>query len=354
MIADGKSEDAKPVPDVSPESLRAYLTVRLGHDGGQFRLERISGGQSNPTYRLLWGAERLILRKQPPGPLLPGAHAVDREFRVMSALHPTGVPVPRPVMFEADAGILGTPFYLMEWVDGRVFTDTALAYEPAESRHALWMGVADALAALHAVVPETVGLADFGRPGSYFERQIARWDRQYRQSTGGRVTEIEAAYDWLVANMPVDDGRVSIVHGDFRLGNVMFHPTEPRVVAILDWELATLGHPYADLGFCCMPWHTAPDEYGGLLGYNLAAMSLPVEGDFIARYRGGCADLPPLLPFHRAFALYRFAVIFVGIADRVRAGNAAGGNAGTLGPLARRFAVRALEIAEGRPHSLLV
>ena len=332
-------------------ALGRVLEAELGPDGGLFRVERIEGGQSNPSYFVDRGTRRLVLRKQPAGPILPGAHAVDREYRVLEALHPTQVPVPRPVLFHADPEALGTPFYLMERVEGRVFTDTSLAALPAEARGPVWMAVAEALALLHDVRPEEVGLADYGRPGSYFERQIARWSRQYLISPSGPVPEIERLHGWLAANLPPDDGRVSICHGDFRLGNLMFHPTEPRVVAILDWELSTLGHPLADLGFCCMPWHTAPEEYGGLLGVDIGEMRLPREEEFVARYMAARADSPPVLPFHRAFALYRFAVIFVGIADRARAGTAADPEAARLAPLAERFAARALEIAEGRPHA---
>ena len=338
--------------DFDPQALRSVLAAELGPDDGVFRLTRIGGGQSNPTYFLEHAARRLVLRKQPPGPLLPGAHAVDREYRVLAALHPVGLPVPRPVLYHADPAAIGTPFYLMERVEGRIFTDTSLAEVPPEQRRPIWMAVAATLARMHAVRPAEVGLADFGRPGSYFERQIARWDRQYRASPSGPAAEIETLHAWLVAHLPPDDGLVSLCHGDFRLGNLMFHPREPRVVAILDWELATLGHPLADLGFCAMPWHTSPKEYGGLLGVDLEAMQLPREDDFVARYFAGNTHTPALLPFHTAFALYRFAVIFVGIADRARAGNAADDRAATLGPLARRFAIRGLEIAAGVPHAL--
>ena len=347
-MSDGRAEGA---PDFAPEALGAYLIRRFGPDGGRFALTRIAGGQSNPTYFLDWADRRLVLRKQPGGLLLRGAHAIDREYRVLEALHPTEVPVPRPVLYDADPGIIGTPFYLMERVDGRIFTDTALSGQPREERRAIWMAVADTLAAMHRVRPDSVGLGDFGRPGSYFERQIARWDRQYRASPSGSVPEIERLHGWLVANMPPDDGLVSLCHGDFRLGNLMFHPSEPHVVAVLDWELSTLGHPLADLGFCVMPWHTAPDEYGGLLGHDLALVGVPEKGDVVRRYMAAAPFDAPLLPFHEAFALYRFAVIFVGISDRARSGTAADPAAAALAPLARRFAIRALEVAEGRQHA---
>jgi aminoglycoside phosphotransferase (APT) family kinase protein len=294
----------------------------------------------------------MVLRKQPTGPILKGAHAIDREYRVLEALTPTDVPVPRPILYHSDADPLGTPFYLMERVEGRVFTDTTLAALPKDERKSTWMAVASTLAAMHAVRPDDVGLGDFGRPGGYFERQIARWDRQYRESASGPIHEIEALYNWLVAHLPGDDGRVSLCHGDFRLGNLMFHPSKPKVVAVLDWELSTIGHPLADLGFCVMPWHTEPQEYGGLLGKSLENMGLPTQEDFVACYMNATHDPAPLLPFHVAFALYRFAIIFVGIADRARAGSAADPEAEKLAPLARRFAIRGMEVAEGRPHAV--
>ena len=308
-------------------------------------LARIGGGQSNPTWFVTHGPARMVLRMQPGGAILPGAHAVDREFRVLQALHPTGVPVPRPILYHADPGLLGTPFYLMERVEGRIFTDCALPELPAAERRAIWMGLADALAAMHGVLPEAVGLGDFGRPGNYFERQIKRWTKALRQSESAPIPDLQRLADWLPAHLPQGDGLVRLAHGDFRLGNLMFHPTEPRVVAILDWELATLGHPLADLGFAVMPWHTAPDEYGGLLGLDLGALRLPGEADVVARYAAMRPEAGPLLPFYRVLALFRFAVIFVGIADRVRAGNAAGADAARLGPLAARFAARGAAVA---------
>lgn len=339
-------------PDFDPAALCAFLDARFGPEA-IFRLDRISGGQSNPTYFVTHGDARMVLRKQPAGPILPGAHAIDREFRVLDALHPTGVPVPRPILYHDDPAPLGTPFYLMERVDGRVFTDCSLPELPAAERRAVWMGLADAMAAMHAVNPSEVGLGDYGRPGNYFQRQIARWTKQWRESGSDPIPALDRLAEWLPANLPPDDGAVSLAHGDFRMGNMIFHPREPRVTAILDWELSTLGHPLADLGFCCMPWHTAPDEYGGILGLDLADLGLPSEEAFVARYMQGMPGSTPLLPFHKAFALFRFAVIFVGIAGRARAGTAAGRNAAEIGPLAERFAIRGLEVVEGKGHGRL-
>ncbi|MCA3640285.1 MAG: phosphotransferase family protein [Methylobacterium sp.] len=333
-------------PDFNESTFRAFLDAKFGA-AEDYRLERITGGQSNPTYFLTLGGRRLVLRKQPNGPLLKGAHAIDREYRVLAALHPAGVPVPRPVLYHETPEILGTPFYLMERVEGRVFSDGALPEVPASERHALWMGLADALGQLHRVRPDAVGLADYGRPGNYFERQLSRWSRQWQESTSGPIPELDQLGAWLAANLPPDDGAVSLAHGDYRMGNVIFHPTEPRVVAILDWELSTLGHPLADLGFCAMAWHTAPDEYGGILGLNLAALGLSTEAEFLARYAAANPSAARPLPFHKAFALFRFAVIFVGIAGRARQGNASGADAAKVAPLARRFAIRGLEVIAG-------
>ena len=334
-------------PDFDETALRTFLDANFGA-AQDHRLERIAGGQSNPTYFVTHAGRRMVLRKQPNGPLLRGAHAIDREFRVLDALHPAGLPVPRPVLFHATPEVLGTPFYLMECVDGRVFTAGALPEVPASERHALWMGLADALGHLHRVRPDEVGLADYGRPGSYFERQLSRWSRQWQESTSDPIPELDRLGAWLADNLPPDDGAVSLAHGDYRMGNVIFHPTEPRVIAILDWELSTLGHPLADVGFCAMAWHSSPDEYGGILGLDLAEQGLPTEADFLARYAAANPTAAELLPFHKAFALFRFAVIFVGIADRARQGNASGADAARVAPLARRFAIRGLEVIAGR------
>lgn len=330
--------------DWDTAALKSLLDGEFGR--AALDLQRISGGQSNPTWFVTHGDRRMVLRKQPPGAILKGAHAIDREYRVLQALHPTPVPVPRPILYHADPAVLGTPFYLMERVEGRVFENCALPEVPPQERRALWMALADALALLHDLRPETVGLGDYGRPGNYFERQLARWSSQLAQSQTGPWPELDLLAQILPGLLPPDDGAICLAHGDFRMGNVLFHPTEPRVVAILDWELSTLGHPLADLGFCAMPWNTAPEEYGGLKGIDLAAAGLPDKADFVARYMQRRPQSAPLLPFHEAFALFRFAVIFVGISDRAAAGNAVAGNAADVAPLARNFARRALQIIE--------
>lgn len=333
--------------DFDPARLRDFLAREFG-PSETFALERITGGQSNPTYFVSWADRRMVLRKQPNGPILKGAHAIDREYRVQSALHPTGVPVPRPILYHDDPELLGTPFYLMERVEGRVFPDCALPRAAPSERRALWMALADALAALHAVRPHDVGLSDYGRPGTYFERQLARWSRQWSDSSHAPIPDLDRLQGWLTEHLPPDDGAVSLAHGDFRMGNVIFAPDEPRVAAILDWELSTLGHPLADLAFCALAWHLSPDEYGGILGLDHAALGLPSEAEFTARYTDQSPGIPPLTTFHKAFALFRFSVIWVGIADRIQAGTAAGADATRHAGMAERLARRGIEVIEGR------
>ncbi len=333
--------------EFDPEALRAWLATRDVR-GETLSLDRIGGGQSNPTWFVTIGDHRLVLRKKPGGPILKGAHAIEREFRVLRALRDTDVPVPEALWLEEDPDILGTPFYLMNRLEGRVFEDAALPGVPPEDRREMYLDMARTLARLHAVRPDAVGLADYGRPGNYFERQIGRWTKQYHASTGPRIDDLDRLVAWLPDNMPEDDGAVSIAHGDFRVGNLMWHPTEPRVVGVLDWELSTLGHPLADLGFCILPWYSAPDEYGGLKGTDWRGAGIPECADFIAKYHAHARPTAPLLPFHVAFALFRFAVIFVGIADRARSGSAASAEAAQLGPLAERFARRGVEVIENK------
>lgn len=325
------------------DALAAWIAETTGLDG-PLTLSPITGGQSNPTWHAALPGADLVLRTRPSGQTLPGAHAIDREFRVLSALHPAGLPVPRPVAWCGDESVIGTPFYLMERVPGRVFHDATLPGLSAEEREAAYLSMAETLARLHAVDPAAVGLADFGKPGNYFERQLSRWTRQWRQAEGMDIPDIDRLSEALGARMPEDDGRQAIVHGDYRIGNLILHPGEPRVVAILDWELSTLGHPLSDLGFCCMTWRTSPEEYGGIRGTGATAPGIPAREAFVARYAAAAPGTPPLAPFHEAFAFFRFAVIFVGIAERARQGTAADPQAARLAPLAAVFARRGLEV----------
>ena len=331
--------------DFDPVALQRFLKGHFGE--ADLRLERIGGGQSNPTYFVDFGARRMVLRKKPAGPILRGAHAVDRKYRVLEALAPTDVPVPGPVLYHGGDEPLGTPFYLMERLEGRVFHDCSLPGLSPDERRGIYLGMAEAMAKLHAVRPADVGLGDYGPPGNYFERQIARWTKQMKESPGEHIPALEAVADWLPRHMPEDDGRVSIAHGDFRLGNLLFHGEKPEVIGILDWELSTLGHPLADLGFCSMTWHSAPAEYGGILGLDLTELGIPTQREFLDHYFAHAVLTAPLERFHLVFSLFRFAVIFVGIADRARAGNAAAADAADVAPLAARFAARAVEVIQG-------
>ena len=309
-------------------------------------IEPIAGGQSNPTFRLRFAGRDLILRKQPAGELLPSAHAVDREFRVQKALAGSGVPVPRMEHFCDDRAVIGTLFYVMEALDGRVLHDPALpGLEPAE-RAAVYDSMNQVLARLHQVDWQAIGLDGFGRPGSYFARQINRWTRQWQASKTREIPEIERLIAWLPEHVPAGD-ETTIVHGDYRLGNLMLHPREPRVIALLDWELSTLGHPLADLAYNCVLYHAATGDYGGVLGLDLAALGIPSPSRTTWRAtvaRTGRAD--GITPFHLAFSMFRFAVIFEGIAARARAGIAASADAEEVGKLSIVYARRACALID--------
>lgn len=332
-------------------NLRTYLADTLPGTGGELSIERVAGGQSNPTFLVTSGDRCLVLRKQPDGQILPSAHAVDREYRVLTALHGSDVPVPRTLSFCADRAVVGTPFYIMERLRGRVFHDSTLPGLVPEERRVAYLGMADTLAALHRVDWQAAGLADYGRPGRYFERGIARWTRQWELSKTRPCPDIEFLIDWLPRNIPDEEEPTSIIHGDFRPGNVMLHPSEPRVVGVLDWELSTLGHPLADLAHSLIAWHSAPEEYGGMLGLDLDAMGVPSAQAYVERYAQGCGYAARLAPFHLAFALFRFAVIFEGIAARVLTGSAAGHDAGEVAHLSHNFARRALEVLDRRERA---
>jgi acyl-CoA dehydrogenase len=320
------------------ERLAAYLRA-AGHIGSApLEITPLSGGQSNPTYLLRCGGERLVLRKQPPGKLLPSAHAIDREYRVMQALAGSGVPVPRMHLYCVDPEVIGTPFFLMEFVDGRIFVEQSLPGMSAAERSALYAEMNRVIATLHGVDYAAVGLADYGKAGNYFTRQIARWSRQYRDSQTMQIAAMDALIDWLPAHIPAGD-ETSIVHGDYRLDNLVFHPTEPRVLAVLDWELSTLGHPLADFSYHCMSWHIPATLWRGIGGLDLAALGIPDEQSYIAAYcrdtgRTGIAHWN----FYLAYNLFRIAAILQGIAGRARDGNANAADAVQMGLKAQPLA----------------
>jgi aminoglycoside phosphotransferase (APT) family kinase protein len=326
--------------DSDPARLETYLRGQLPSLTGPMRLARIGGGQSNPTFFVDFDNRALVLRKQPSGTLLASAHAVDREYRVLRALADTDVPVPRALLYCDDRSIAGTPFYVMEKLDGRVLPHYTLPEIPLAERRAYYFAMAETLARLHAVDWAAVGLADYGRPGNFFQRQIARWTRQWESSRTREDANIEKLITWLPANIPAGD-ETTIAHGDFRFGNLMFHPTEPRVIAVLDWELSTLGHPLADVAYSCMAWHTGSDEFEGMHGIDLAAHGVPTQDEYLAHYRECSGRSEPVTSFHLAFSLFRFAVILEGIAARAKSGSAVADDAVQVGAQAAGFAKRA-------------
>lgn len=314
--------------DLPAESLAAYLEAHVEGFRGPLTATKFKGGQSNPTYRIDAASGAYVLRRKPPGKLLPSAHAVDREFRVLQALHGSAVPVARPLHLCMDEAVVGTAFYLMEHVDGRVYWDPSLpeveAASARDTRTAIHHAVIDTLAALHAIDPAAVGLGDYGKPGNYFARQLARWSEQYRASETRDIPAMNALIDALQARCPDDDGSVSLVHGDYRIDNLMFHPEQPRVLAVVDWELSTLGHPLADLGYYCMALRLPRNPaLPGLAGLDRSALGIPDEAAMLARYaeRTGRA-IPDDWPFVLAFSFFRLAAIAQGVAKRAEQGNA--------------------------------
>ena len=323
--------------DFDFDRLRRWLGERVPGAEGPMQWRRVGAGQSNPTFLVEFEQRALVLRKQPAGELLPSAHAIDREYRVLKALAGSAVPVPAALCWCDDRAVIGTPFYVMDKLEGRVMSGHQLREVPAAERAAYWQAMAGTLAALHAVDWQAAGLADYGRPGNFFARQIARWSRQWTASRTRDDRHIDRLVDWLPANIPAHD-TTAIAHGDFRLGNLMFHPAEPVVIGVLDWELSTLGHPLADAAYSAMAWHTAPEAFDGLRGVDLVSAGLPTQASYLSAYRaaGGCAE--PVTAFHLAFSLFRFAVILEGVAARAKAGNAAASDAAVVGAQSAAFA----------------
>lgn len=306
-------------------------------------VRQMRGGQSNPTFLLVTDLGDYVLRKQPPGPILPSAHAVDREYRVLKALSGTDVPVPRALVFCGDRDVIGTPFYVMQRLVGRIFWQPTLPEVDRAGRTPIYLAMNETLAHLHAVDWQGIGLADYGKPGNYFQRQIARWSGQWEKSRTRDNPAIDRLAAWLPANIPAGD-ETTICHGDFRLDNMMFHPTEPRVIGILDWELATLGHPLADLAYNCICYVTAPSIYKGLVGCDLAELGIPDRAAYVRAYAAASGRDAALEPFHFAFSLFRLAVILEGVLARARAGNASSAEAETVGARGRALADRAWEL----------
>ena len=326
-------------------ALERYLADHLeGFDGG-LQVAQMQGGRSNPTFLLSTRAEEWVLRKQPPGELLPSAHAVDREYRILTALGKTDVPVPRTMLFCADRSIIGTPFYIMERMRGRVFHNSALPGVVATERSKLYDAVIETLSRIHKVDWQGLGLADFGRPGNYFDRQLRRWTKQWNASKSREIPEVERLIEWLPNNIPVSD-ETSVCHGDYRIGNVMFHPSEARVIAVFDWELSTLGHPLADLAYLCMLYHQTQDEFGGALDVDIAALGIPSEDAYIERYCELAGRNEGIRPFHMIFSMFRLVAILEGVRARALAGNVSSTDGREVSERAVILARRAVELIE--------
>ncbi|HXY76087.1 MAG TPA: phosphotransferase [Steroidobacteraceae bacterium] len=322
-------------------ALERYLAAHVEGFVAPLEVEQFRGGQSNPTFLVRAGdGTQYVLRKKPAGPLLPSAHAVDREFRIISALHGSEVPVARPVLLCEDEGVIGTMFYLMSYVEGRNFWDPTLPGMAARERAAIYDEMNRVLVALHRLDFVARGLGDYGKPGNYFARQIARWSKQYRASETERIEAMEKLIAWLPANIPPGE-ETTLVHGDYRMDNMIFHPSEPRVLAVVDWELSTLGHPLADFSYHVMLWRVGAGEVRGLAGIDLHALGIPTESEYVATYcaRTGRAGIEPRAwEFCMAYNLFRIASIRQGIMRRVLDGTAASRHAREAGGRARATA----------------
>jgi aminoglycoside phosphotransferase (APT) family kinase protein len=339
----------KPVDEryrLDEASLGAWLADNVEGFEGPFQLRQFKGGQSNPTYQILTPNQNYVLRRKPPGKLLPSAHAVDREFAVISALHPTGFPVARPYGLCTDDSIIGTMFYVMDSVEGRILWDGSLrGMEPAQ-RRAIYHAKIKTLAALHTTDYQAIGLSSYGKAGSYFARQIARWSKQYQLSETEKIPEMDKLIEWLPATIPEGE-TTSIVHGDYRLDNMILHPTEPKVLAVLDWELSTLGDPLGDFTYHLMNWVMPSGQRSGLAGLNLDELGIPSMQEYTTLYCEGTGRTGiDNLDWYFSYNLFRLAGIVQGIVGRVRDGTAASSNAGAHTDRVRPLAQAAFGYAQ--------
>ncbi|MSP52586.1 MAG: phosphotransferase family protein [Alphaproteobacteria bacterium] len=327
-------------------ALERFMVANVAEFRGPLTVAQFRGGQSNPTYQVSAPSGKYVVRRKPPGKLLPSAHAVDREHRVIAALQGTGVPVPKAYAFCSDETVIGTAFYVMEYVEGRVLWDLTLPGTTISERAAIFDQMNAGIAKLHRVDYRAVGLGDYGKPGEYVARQVARWTKQYRASETESIPAMERLIEWLPAAMPNEE-ETTLVHGDYRLDNMIFHSTEPRLLAILDWEISTLGHPIADFAYHCMPWRLPPETERGFAGLDLAALGIPSEQAYLERY---CArtgrPLPRNWEFYIAYNIFRFAAILQGIMGRVKDGTAASKYAHETGAMARTFGEIAWDYAK--------
>lgn len=326
-------------------ALRAWMSETL-HPVQELTVRQFRGGQSNPTFWVSDGKAAWVLRKKPPGKLLPSAHQVEREHRVMQALASTDVPVAAVTALCEDSSIIGTPFFLMEHVEGRIFWDVQLPELEPEERGAIYAELARVLAAIHAVDVEAVGLGDYGKHGGYVERQIRRWTQQYERSATRTIASMDELLAWLPENLPASD-ETCLAHGDFRLDNLIFHPTEPRCLAVIDWELSTLGHPLADLAYTCMLYDVMLPRVGGLLGVDFEATGILSEAEFIQRYQSHSGrEAIEHFNFYKAFGLFRLAAIAQGVYKRSTQGNASSDNAAMYGAAVDHLAQIALKLRD--------
>jgi len=346
-------EGTRPVQDkqrFDTDALSAWLAANVDGFGGPLTVEQFAGGQSNPTFKLVTPAQSYVMRAK-PGPvakLLPSAHAIEREYRVMDALASTDVPVARMLALCEDESVIGRAFYVMEFVQGRVLWDQSLPGMTPAERAAIYDETNRVIAALHTVDIEAAGLSGYGKPGNYFERQIGRWSKQYVASETEKIDAMDRLIEWLPQHIPQTQGaRVSVVHGDYRLDNLIFHPSEPRVLAVLDWELSTLGDPLADFAYHCMAWHVDPSQFRGIAGLDWAALGIPDEAAYVKRYceRTGFT-IEGDWNFYLAYNMFRIAAILQGIMKRVVDGTAASAQAVDAGKRARPMAELAWQYAQ--------
>ncbi len=346
-------EGTKPVSErmkVDLDALATYMKAHVEGFSGDLQIEQFKGGQSNPTFKLTAGAQRYVLRTKPApaAKLLPSAHAIDREFRVMDALSKAGFPAARQYALCLDESVIGRAFYIMEFVEGRVLWDQSLPGMTREQRAAHYDEMNRVIAQLHSLDYRALGLESFGKPGNYFARQIDRWTRQYQAAETEHIAAMNSLMDWLPQNIPAGE-ITTIVHGDYRLDNMIFHPTEPRILAVLDWELSTLGHPLADFSYHCMSWHIAPGLFRGIGGLDLQSLGIPTEDDYVAKYseRTGIQVNKEDLRFYLAYNMFRMAGILQGIMKRYQDGTASSEQALRSGQAARPMAEMGWAYASG-------
>ena len=325
----GGLRDAPGGPDIDTRRLQSWMQDKVPGFSGSIEVRQFAGGQSNPTFLVQAGGRRYVLRRKPPGKLLPSAHAVDREFRVLRALEDTEVPVAKVYALCEDADVIGGTFYVMEYIEGRIFWDGALPETALAERTPIYMEMVRVMGALHSVHYDALGLTSFGKPGAFVERQVALWTRQYRAAETEKIEAMERLMEWLPLHIPANE-QSSIVHGDFRLDNTIFHPSEPRILAVLDWELSTIGHPLVDFAFFCMRYRLPNAEFQGLSGVDLRRLGIPSEAECVAAYcrlRGIDAISARDWTYYLAFCMFRFASILQGVLSRALQGNASSATA---------------------------